>query len=280
MRKIALSLLTLVATAAVLGGATSAYFFDTELSDDNVFQAGQLDLRIDSTAHYNGMVCAEVSPGIYQWQEETTGSSEMPELLNTTCTGSWDLSDLDDSHRFFYYEDIKPGDFGENTVSIHVDDNDAWLRVTIDDLYNTEHGCTEPESQQDGSCDNPGLGQGELAANMYFWAWTDEGAVDGWQCPADEPACDADPTEGDNVWQIADEPELMARTSGAGILPAGVQWDLGQVNGGEVAYIGVGWEVPADVENEIQGDEFSGDITFDVVQVRHNDTPVWPQDLP
>ena len=47
--------------------------------------------------------------------------------------------------KFFEFDDIKPGDFGENTINIHVDNNDAWLRMIIKDVTDLDNSCTEPE---------------------------------------------------------------------------------------------------------------------------------------
>lgn len=47
MTNILKSLFVVVAVAAVAGGATWAYFSDTETSNDNTFAAGSLDLKLD-----------------------------------------------------------------------------------------------------------------------------------------------------------------------------------------------------------------------------------------
>ena len=57
MKKILLSLLSIGAVSGVAVLATGAFFSDTEESVGNVLQAGSLDLKIDSEAHYAGLVC-------------------------------------------------------------------------------------------------------------------------------------------------------------------------------------------------------------------------------
>ncbi|MGB3073311.1 MAG: TasA family protein, partial [Candidatus Moraniibacteriota bacterium] len=60
------SFIILVAVAAVAGG-TYSFFSDTETSVGNTFTAGALDLKVDSEAHYNGLVCTPGENG-NTWQ--------------------------------------------------------------------------------------------------------------------------------------------------------------------------------------------------------------------
>ena len=48
MKRIILSLVTIVTVAAIATGATVAYFSDTETSNSNTFAAGTLDLKVDN----------------------------------------------------------------------------------------------------------------------------------------------------------------------------------------------------------------------------------------
>ncbi len=54
----------------------------------------------------------------------------------------WNETDLDDSHKFWTFGDIKPGDWGTNVVSLHVYDNDAYLCLEAfdEDGAETEDG--------------------------------------------------------------------------------------------------------------------------------------------
>jgi len=46
----------IVFIGAVVAGATGAFFSDTETSTGNTFAAGEIDLTVDSTAHYAGLI--------------------------------------------------------------------------------------------------------------------------------------------------------------------------------------------------------------------------------
>lgn len=97
-----------------------------------------------------------------------------PNLIGQPCDGSWNLANLDDE-KFFNFTDIKPGDSGKNVISLHVEDNDGWACVTINNLQNDDNGCTEPEGPPEGIDTTCGDNEGELAENLNFFAWIDDG---------------------------------------------------------------------------------------------------------
>lgn len=140
---ISISIISIVAAIAV--GGTVAYFNDTETSTGNTFTAGILDLKIDNHSWYNG---------VYQ------------EGL------SWELDNLT-NQLFFNFEDLKPADWGEDTISVHVYDNDAWACMDFN-LYNADdNGLVEPE--EDAGDITGGDGRGELQEQIHFVWWADDG---------------------------------------------------------------------------------------------------------
>jgi len=84
MRKILISLGMIAFVGAVVVGATGAFFSDTETSTGNVFTAGAIDLKVDSQAHYDGMVCTD---GVWVL-EDSDVPSRRPELVGEKCTGT------------------------------------------------------------------------------------------------------------------------------------------------------------------------------------------------
>src|SRR3989344_4707232 len=71
MKKILLSLGTLVAVAAVVAGGTIAFYNDTETSSGNIFTAGSIDLKVDHLRQtYNGVDCETCSLSI--WSSSST----------------------------------------------------------------------------------------------------------------------------------------------------------------------------------------------------------------
>jgi len=129
---------------------SSAFFSDREVSSNNVLASGSIDLKVDNESYYNGQL----------WDDTTW---EVPEDL--------------DGHLFLNFLDIKPNDWGEDTISLHVDDNEAWACVDISLTANDDTSCNEPESIDDPLCNEPNddLFDGELADQVDFIFWVDDG---------------------------------------------------------------------------------------------------------
>jgi predicted ribosomally synthesized peptide with SipW-like signal peptide len=243
MKKILLSVGMLVFVGAVVLGATGAFFSDTETSTGNTFTAGAIDLKVDNECHYNNGSC--------------------PEAANVKT--NWEQTDLGVEHKFFWFEDVKPGDFGEDTISLHVD-NDAWLRLVIKDVTNLDNSCTEPEHTEEDGCGT----NGELGENLLFSVWLDQGEIPGFQGREND---DGDTGEGDNIRNF-EEPTLIS----SGTIDAnGEVWNLKDtglyLKGGETAYFGIDWNLPSTVGNEVQTDSMNATMVFQVEQYRNNPTP-------
>lgn len=311
MKKILLSSGLIVFMAAVVMSATGAFFSDTETSTGNTFTAGALDLKVDSQSHFNGLVCV-VNGQESTWQVPQGGQPVGPEHYpqpGMPCTGTWAESDLiEDSlaFRFFNFDDLKPGDDGENTISLHVTDNDAWGCFIVDRVSDLDINCTEPESEDadDVSCVADIAAEGELGAALTFDAWLDEGSVPGFQCnnPGDGASagasCVADPLEGDNIlngvevlfWndetvdEVSEGPFALsdvlsgaytahACTDATGHTEYGACHGLasdGRMVGSATYYWGLAWNIPETAGNEIQTDSLVMDMVFEIEQHRNN----------
>lgn len=284
----------IVFVAAIVVGGTGAFFSDTETSTGNVFTAGAIDLTVDSEAHYNGSICLpnlETTQDLtdYTWQRGTEYPVGLP------CFGTWSATNLG-AKTFFMYDDIKPGDEGENTISLHIDSNPAWACIDVNLTKNDDMSSTEPELEVDVQ-DVPGdLFDGELAQNMKFAAWLDQGGTPGWQgkC-AEVQTSECDPGEGDNFWQgDPAEPLLFSNQSGpASDVLGGKSYTLADSNSPQgpmqpnvTNYIGLQWCAGdqvvdtvsdtincsgANLGNIVQTDSMMANIAFRVEQARHND---------
>ena len=282
-------LLSLAIVVAVGGGAiasTGAFFSDTETSTGNTFTAGAIDLKVDSTQHYNGNVCqpVETQEGpVYQW----VGQSAYP-VPGTPCDGTWSLTDLQNGvQKFFNFSDVKPGDSGENTLSLHIDSNPAWACADITVTKNDDVTCTSPENAAEGSgvCENSlpfADFDGDLAQNLNFFAWLDQGVT---------PGFGNDTTgEGDNIWQAGEPPmfsngvgPLSDAIGGKHYALADSTTSFGPLPPGATDYIGLAWcagtldaSVPgtltcdgATMGNEAQTDTAVANVTFRVEQSRN-----------
>lgn len=248
MKKILLSVfsIALVATFVVLG--TNAFFSDTETSTGNVFKSGSVNLLVDSQCSYNGVTSNE-------------------------C-GTWGLSDLGVKSKFFNFTDNKPGDYGENTISLHVVDNPAHACMYIENMSDDDLGLTEPESEAGDNTD--GVGNGELAPEIHFFAWKDDG---------------------DNIWETGEVPLFSNMEGPASDALDGKVYPLGVLPGAPLndsqgtTYMGIYWcygtltvdqgnhTLKCDggpVGNLSQTDKLTADIRFYVEQERNNGDFVCP----
>jgi len=245
-----LSIIGVVAAIAI--GGTVAYFSDTETSSGNTFTAGAIDLKIDNTSYYNG----ELNPDTTWGYEDSIGL-------------------------FFNFHDLKPGDWGEDTISVHVDNNDTWACMDFN-LYNADdNGLVEPEEVAGDT--TGGDGRGELQDQIHFVWWADDG--------------DNVLEKGERVFQgvisLADLNGFsvpLADASGNGVL------NSGPLVGGQDYYIGKTWCFgditinPLDntsnegpdvrgsgincsaqgTDNITQSDSVQGTLSFRAIQSRNN----------
>lgn len=250
-----MSLSVIAAAAAAVVGGTGAFFSDSETSTGNTFTAGAIDLKVDSEQHYNGNECVlgdhddnEVTANTYAW----VGQDAYP-VPGTSCDGTWTLTDLGPTHQFFDFADVKPGDDGENTISLHVINNDAYMCATVSGIVDADNDCTEPEDGEDTNCAVGDIANtvnnGEMQENLEFTVWKDDG---------------------DNVL----EPGIGETPLYTGA-PQNGTWPLytpstGALAGGNTGYLGVAWSLPLDTGNEVQTDSLKADISFRVEQARNN----------
>ncbi len=205
-------------------------FYARGLEPGTTFAPGNFDFKIDSEASYNG---------------------------NFVPSGTWSLKNLVPGvDRFFNFDDIKPGDQGENTISLHANKN-AWMCLDFINLQENENGINEPESELDIT----GSG-GELADGMEFFSWNDDG---------------------DNIFELGEKPIFGTSTQSASIVLASTTYAVADALGGQACkadktcYIGIYWcagnlevnlntaEITCDhttLGNEAQTDIMTVDVRF------------------
>lgn len=143
-RKVLGSLGAIGVGGAASGAGTYAYFNDQEEVTDNTVTAGALDLKVGWEMTYNGADTEMES------QELTNNPGPIFQIPP--------------------HDDVKPGDYGEATISLHVFDNPAWVHMGGALTANDDNGLTDPEREVD---DTGGEGEGELADNICARAWYD-----------------------------------------------------------------------------------------------------------
>jgi hypothetical protein len=271
MRRIFLSLALIVVTGSAMAfGATKAFFSDTETSVANVFTAGAIDLQIDNESYYNG-------------------------VLNTDTT--WEKKDLT-IEKFFDFDDLKPDDFGEDTISLHVDNNEAFLCADVKLTSNAENNQTEPEVLVDSTANI-----GELASLVNFVWWADDGdnVFEDNEKIISKGPIGALGVGGSTTITLADsQTNIWNAQNAGGPIPGnttkyiGKAWCFGDIGTAPVAQDGSvtamspagnnnGNNVAGEPEdggltcdgyllgNESQTDSLTADVVFSAVQARHND---------
>jgi predicted ribosomally synthesized peptide with SipW-like signal peptide len=246
----------------VVVGATGAWFTNTETSTGNTFTAGIIDLKVDNESYVTNA------------EGDLVASSET----------SWDPSDLLGKY-FFKFADLKPGDVGEDTISLHVENNPAWACLDITVTGTPENGQTTPESLVDTTV---GANDGELQNELNFVFWKDDG----------DNVLEQDEVQSvfwqDSIQGISASSTLALADSQGGVLESGVP-----LIPGDTYYIGKAWcqgiltldavtqdgtantNSPlqdtgidcngASIGNASQTDGVVADVTFSVEQSRHND---------
>lgn len=150
-KNILLSLALVAVVGAAAAGATGAFFSDTETSTGNTFTAGDIDLKIDNESYVTN----------------TAGA------LVASPANSWAISNLT-NQLFFSFADVKPGDVGEDTISVHAGTNDAYACMAAKITATPENSLVDPET--DAGDAGPANGNnGELQNNINFVFWNDDG---------------------------------------------------------------------------------------------------------
>jgi predicted ribosomally synthesized peptide with SipW-like signal peptide len=176
-----------------------------------------------------------------------------------TCV-LWGERDLGAGDTFWSFDDVKPGDFGRNIISLHVFDNNAQGCAFVD-YTDDENVLIDPE-EEDGDITET---IGELSGQISFFAWVDENK--------------------NNTWEDG-ETELFNGSLAQALNDNG-SFSLGALNPENEELVGIQWcfgDMTFDSENNTitcdgslvnnvsQTDILTADLAFYIEQERNNDT--------
>ena len=260
--------MTIVAAAGITA-STGAFLSDTETSAGNTFTAGAIDLKVDNESYYNGAI-----------SEGTT----------------WLVpDDLGDGLLFFNFRDMKPDDEGEDTISLHVNNNDAYLCMDVSMTSNDDISSNEPEMDTSDPQDDPNnTWDGELGGLLNMFWWADDGdnvyeagenSISGGiktalNLATSTPFSVALADTANNVWT----PDAPGPISGGQTKYIGKAFCYGDMALNALAQDGVGTDGPLapnregtgftcdgkTLGNESQTDGVTMDVAFRAMQARHN----------
>ncbi|WP_336000349.1 vWA domain-containing protein [Halorientalis halophila] len=185
-RRVLAGLGTAGLASAGAGLGTSALFSDTESFENNTLTAGTLDLKVDWQQIYagpteqpefvnahpdhdgDGEQSLQVQDGVVRYSDESRNIVD--HLTCQNLSGDYE-ENFGDQANLVSLSDVKPGDEGEITFSLHLCDNPGYIWLTADDFSQSGGATTEPEEAEldDGATDD-----GELAENTFVEIWYDE----------------------------------------------------------------------------------------------------------
>ena len=187
MRAMFVILVTTIAVSA---------FIIRDVVPGQTFATNGINLKIDSRAFYNGF---------------------------SVPSSSWALKDLTPGvHKFFNFNDIKPGDSGKTNISMHAQNQSAWLCLDFKNFEDLDNGQNEPESTTDAN----GNVLGELGEGLEFFSWLDDG---------------------DNVFEVGEKPLFGTSTQAGSSVLNGKTYAIGDTRSGsacginDTCYVGIAW---------------------------------------
>lgn len=250
-----------IGAAGALGGAgTMAFYNDPENFEKNVFQAGEMDLKVDWQESYNGKKI-EALP-------DTDDDGKQDPKTPTKRKYLGDMPEaLDSDLRTKKYKgeplinllDVKPGDWGEVTFSLHVFGNPAWVWMNAQLRGAWENGTPEPERKDPDEKKKVV----ELLDEIVVVVWIDD------DC--------------DNKFDQKKERELFRGTLREFLTDFSKNYPKSVIIDGDTGKsstqpfpnshtkcVGLKWKLPVDHANEIMTDRVAFDVGFKAEQARHN----------
>lgn len=297
-RKILGAASTIGAAGAFGGVGTMAFFSDEEQFANNQLTAGELDMKVGWEEHYsdwsedeaehahmeNGDLVIDDHEGFMDATfQERFPDKETKKLLDEGTADPCDvLADVPDDLEkpVIDLSDVKPGDFGWVFFDFVLCDNPGWMWMTGDLIENAENGLIEPEQESPDEVDTD-IGNLLDLVQVELWYDTDCNSIlESGNPPHLESGGDVPFFQGSLFWA------LRVLSSRAGWPLDG---DLTNQTGNTLDYtktnaftensrhcLGIRWEVPRTVGNEIQTDRLQFDLGFYTEQRRHQTPPGHP----
>ena len=259
-RRSVLAALGAVGTVSAGAGlATTSSLSDREPFAATV-AAGAVDLKTGVTVRHAYTLdgeavertLAERPAGLSDWARAVAGGA-----VDCTTDGLVD----GDAPEAVVLDDVKPGDRGRVTTSLHVCANPSYLSVRVGLLDSTDDRTgTDALEAAAGDTD----ADGELAAALRVSLYADAG-------------CDGVP-DGGRLFPAAEAPGAdsladLAAAAGDGILLGAGPEATVAFAPGETVCVTLAWHLPETVGNEALTDGVVFEVAAGAVQARHNDEP-------
>lgn len=168
-RQILAGLGTVGLASAASGLGTTAFFSDEESFEDNQLEAGRLDLLTDYRITYEGgpgrqdelndlykgseynldeVELIDEEEGVYLLDQVPNGDYDGEEWVSGANNDEFGPDQLTDAgFPLFNLTDVKPGDYGEATISLHLFDNAGYVWMGGSLERNAQNGIMDPERE-------------------------------------------------------------------------------------------------------------------------------------
>lgn len=234
MKKILISVMTLVLVVGMVGAGAFAYFNDTETSSGNTFTAGILDLG-------PGSFFVDGETGYYSPNTHST--------MNVIPGGNG-------ANGKVVFSNIKPGDSGKIWWSVkNIGTIPGFLNLYINRSVDSDNGITEPEDMVDGVLNSTdGTAEGDLDDWMHIQLVAD---LDG------NGTYETILQNGSGMGELETYLPVVGQTY--------KKLSNHPMDPGDVVNFQFAWRIDPDIagvdDNIIQGDEVVLDLTFVLLQV-------------
>ncbi len=214
-----------------------------------------LEIKVTNTARPEGQTWD--NPGGLLYKLAIDGNCGT-EYFQNHCS-LWQSTDLTDQ-KFFNFDDIKPGDFGSDVISLHVNDNDSFTCLSAVNEQDNENVCNEAESEANDTTCTSTNGDGELGTQTNIVVWNDGATPNGAHDSGEVILYQGSVKDLDagRIEILAGEDRNIGQAWCAGTIPAMTDSD------GAVSCN------PSGMNNQAQTDSFLADIELYTVQSRNN----------
>jgi len=168
---------------------------------------------------------------------------------------------------------VKPGDFGEVTLSYHLFGNPGFASVCAEELADDDNGILESEDKVNGHTldESDGTEGGDLGEHVQAQLWYDPNCDN--RFAGDEQLI-AQGTLNEVIGAVEDCLLLDPRASG-GAVASDFEGTLCHAPS-NTGCLALAWWLPRDIpgvnDNIIQTDRYEFTVSFNAVQCRHNTT--------
>ena len=187
------------------------------------------------------------------------------DIQKANCNIWTDPRDLDGNAVVYNFDNVKPGDHGEDVYSIHLKYADAWACLLVKNKIDDENVLTSPEVTAGDTTDNPN--GGELSKFMNVFGWIDANQ-NGIYEVGEEKLFQGSLSDIVSAFNISDSQTPSGPLVNGTTKYMGLAWCFGTFTG--VDTYNLGCDGSSTANNVAQTDKLTADFVFYVEQFANN----------